>query len=144
MSWVLLSYQDVIPKNKKNQSLPISLNELGPGWNILEHASRRQPHHLILGSYPSPNPCDMLGPIVQAKHIGDRLGAWHVAKAGAGSPTLVQTLLDWGGEAVCPVDERITEHSTYTQWNVALPSKGSTFRHTPWQGQTLKTQCRLK
>ena len=96
MSWVLLSYQDVIPQNKKNQSLPISLNELGPGWNILEHASRRQPHHLILGSYPSPNPCDVLGPTVQAKHIGDRLGAWHAAKAGAGSPTLVQTLLDWG------------------------------------------------
>ena len=97
MSWVLLSYQDVISENKKNQPLPISLNELGPGRNILEHASRRQPHHLILGSYPSPNPCDVLGPCeVQAEHIRDRLGAWHAAKDAAGSPTLVQALLDRG------------------------------------------------
>ena len=51
----------------------------------------------ILGSYPSPNPCDVLGPCeVQAEHIRDRLGAWHAAKDAAGSPTLVQALLDRG------------------------------------------------
>jgi len=39
----------------------------------------------------------MLGPCeVQAEHIRDRLRAWHAAKDAAGSPTLVQALLDRG------------------------------------------------